>query len=662
MYQREADSIPISVIGVRGELRSAVEAALEADGRTTVDRVLTGEGDAATGDETSDPGDGESAVESEADGGVVTDAASLEDRVRAHLDDADGECVVCGADPAVYDGVRAVDGTLPVVVVGDAADAFAERVLEDLAAEYVDTDRLDALLPARVERLVRRRREQVDWRLADVADEAVVAFDLETGALREANEQFFDQWGYERAGLAGATLADLRVTDITHELRGQGREPGEANLEWTTDGDPVAALVENARNGDFEVREWHCEGRDGERFKSEVRVLPDEPSGRGYLVATVPEDADEDHDRRGGPVVGHDEASMLRSVMEHVPMSVYFEDHQGRHVLVSEDLVEPFVEGTDGKIYHTPEDVQGQTYWDLYTEDMAERATEDNERIMATGEPLRGQEKHVQPPGGPDLWFSTHKAPWYDDEGRVQGIVGITVDISEQKRRERELDRQNERLSEFASIVSHDLRNPLSVAQARLELYRRTGDDDHLETVAEMHERMERLIEDVLTFAREGSRVEETECVDPTVVANRAWGSVETGAATLETDCEYEVRCDSDRLVRLFENCFENAIEHGRPDAAAEESAITVRVGTLDGRKGFYVEDDGVGIDVDGESVFERGVSEDPEGTGFGLAIVREITEAHGWEVTAVDGDDADGARFEFTGVGCGATLDDEAV
>jgi signal transduction histidine kinase len=148
---------------------------------------------------------------------------------------------------------------------------------------------------------------------------------------------------------------------------------------------------------------------------------------------------------------------------------------------------------------------------DLYTVDVAEGATADNERIMETGEPLRDREKHVQPPHGRDLWFSTNKAPWYDDDGRLQGIVGVTVDITDRKRRERELDRQNERLEEFAGILSHDLRNPLNVAQGRLDRYRGTGDESELDTVAEMHDRIGAIIDDVLDYAREGSRVEETE-------------------------------------------------------------------------------------------------------------------------------------------------------
>jgi len=553
------------------------------------------------------------------------------------------------------DGHRNVDADtaaadVPVVVVATDEET-AERAVTDDAAAFVHADGpVTTLVPERVRELTGgdedRDGDEVAWDIATLVDRAVVQFDVETFDVLAANEVFTDAWAVDPAD---ATLSDLRVTDITDEHRGHGgSDAGEDQLEWVTEGGAVETFVGNAQNGDFEVREWHCEGADGGYFKSEVQVVVDPTADVGYLVATVPGEA-ETEGRGAGTGTGetdYDEASMLESVMEHVPMSVYFEDRKGRHVLVSEELVEPFIEGIDGKIMHTPADVQGKTYWDLYTPEMAVRATADNERIVETGEPLRGQEKHVQPPSGRDLWFSTNKAPWYDDEGRVQGVVGITVDITDQKRRERELNRQNERLEEFASIVSHDLRNPLNVAEGRLELYRRTGDESELDTIAEMHERIAELIDEVLAFAREGSHIENPEWVDGNPQAWEAWEAVDTGDATLVQNWEYRIEADASRLVRLFENLFRNSAEHGGED-------VTVEVGTLDGNAGFYVHDDGPGVPEEvRDDLFERGVSTADEGTGFGLAIVRAIAEAHGWTVELVESDD--GARFEFTGVPSG--------
>jgi signal transduction histidine kinase/FixJ family two-component response regulator len=82
----------------------------------------------------------------------------------------------------------------------------------------------------------------------------------------------------------------------------------------------------------------------------------------------------------------------------------------------------------------------------------------------------------------------------------------------------------------------------------------------------------------------------------------------------------------------------DDSVEHGGDDAG-----VTVTVGALS--DGFYVADDGDGFDVDPEAALEYGTSSDPYGTGFGLAIVREIAAAHGWTLSI---DDVDGARFEF--------------
>ncbi|WP_331235956.1 PAS domain S-box protein [Natronorarus salvus] len=209
------------------------------------------------------------------------------------------------------------------------------------------------------------------------------------------------------------------------------------------------------------------------------------------------------------------------------------------------------------------------------------------------------------------------------------------------RERECELTRQNERLDEFASLLAHDIRNPLNVATGHLDLARRERESDHLDRVASAHDRMAALVEDVLSLAREGGRIEAPEPVDLARTAERAWANVEIGETTLETTCSRPVLGDTRRLERLFENLFRNAVEH-----AGEE--VTVRVGDLP--DGFFVADDGPGVPEDVvEDLFEPGITASPTGTGFGLAIVEEIAEAHGWSVTLRES--ASGARFEVRGV-----------
>ncbi|MFB6207289.1 MAG: ATP-binding protein [Haloglomus sp.] len=211
----------------------------------------------------------------------------------------------------------------------------------------------------------------------------------------------------------------------------------------------------------------------------------------------------------------------------------------------------------------------------------------------------------------------------------------------------RALEQRNERLDEFTSVVSHDLRNPLAVAQGHLELVREECDTESVQKIDAALERMETLIEDLLTLSREGEAIDDLQQVTLPRHIEQCWEGVETESARLQIETSATIRADGARLAQLFENLFRNAVEHG----ATEDDPVTVTVGTLPDDDGFYVEDDGPGIpSEEQELVFEAGHSTASEGTGFGLSIVQTIAEAHGWKVRATESA-AGGARFEITGV-----------
>ncbi|RDZ63833.1 histidine kinase [Haloferax sp. Atlit-12N] len=222
-------------------------------------------------------------------------------------------------------------------------------------------------------------------------------------------------------------------------------------------------------------------------------------------------------------------------------------------------------------------------------------------------------------------------------------ILSATVEAAfARASREAKLQRQNDRLDTFASVVAHDLRNPLTVAIGFRELAQETGDTSYLSKVESAHGRMERLIEDLLTLSRGATTIKQPTQIDLAALAAEAWGYVDTDAATLTTiDDLSAVAGDRGRLTQLFENLFRNAVEHGGRD-------ITVTVGPLDDGAGFYVEDDGTGIPESHRAdVFDHGVTFSETGTGFGLSIVADVASAHGWQVDVSDGTDG-GARFEF--------------
>jgi signal transduction histidine kinase len=182
---------------------------------------------------------------------------------------------------------------------------------------------------------------------------------------------------------------------------------------------------------------------------------------------------------------------------------------------------------------------------------------------------------------------------------------------------------------------------------------------------------------------------------------------VDTSDHLIEIEDDYTFDADADRLRSLFENLFRNAVEHGStssrtesddavehtstsprsqapddavehtstsprsqaPDDAVEHTSTsprsqapddaiehgdgeaTVTVGALADGDGFFVADDGPGIpEADRESVFESGFTTAAEGTGFGLAIVKEVVDAHGWTIGVTESESG-GARFEVRGV-----------
>jgi PAS domain S-box-containing protein len=264
-----------------------------------------------------------------------------------------------------------------------------------------------------------------------------------------------------------------------------------------------------------------------------------------------------------------------------------------------------------------------------------------------------GEETVTIDASGEKRHYQVHVSALADERDRYLGRVFLLNDVTDQQERKAELERQNEQLDRFASVVSHDLRNPIQVAAGRVDLARETDDDEeHLDTIETTLERMETIVDDVLTLAKQGQTIKQVEPVDVAEVAERAWESVETSDARLENEATGIIAADEGRLSQVFENLFRNATEHA-------DSSVTVQVGCLSSPDGFlsndgggfYVVDDGPGIPQENrDAIFEPGHTGSDDGTGLGLAIVDSIVAAHGWDIS-VSESDTGGARFEITGV-----------
>ena len=240
------------------------------------------------------------------------------------------------------------------------------------------------------------------------------------------------------------------------------------------------------------------------------------------------------------------------------------------------------------------------------------------------------------------FWATLSISPLRNRE--LEGFVAVSQNTTEKHQYEKTLERQNDRLKEFTDILAHDLRSPLSIISSRVHLARETGDQEHFDAIEGTTERMARLVDDLLSVAKQGNVVTDPEITNVEKVVDTAWKG--TGGTVNRAVLQYEhigsVSSDSDRLIQLFENLFRNAIQHGN-------DAVVVRVGPLE--HGFYIEDDGPGIPADiQDDVFDHGFTTNEDGSGYGLSVVRTIAGAHGWDIIVTDSNTG-GARFEITGV-----------
>lgn len=238
--------------------------------------------------------------------------------------------------------------------------------------------------------------------------------------------------------------------------------------------------------------------------------------------------------------------------------------------------------------------------------------------------------------------FKVESTELKDKKNNLVGYVSLFYDITDQKKREEKLEKQNKKLDEFAGILSHDLRNPLNVAQLNLELAKKENPSKNHKQIKENLDRMENMINNLLSLTRQGKTVSDKQKVSIKKIIDSSWNNLETKQTKLEIKTDLgEINADPNMLKRLFSNLLSNAIEHTEPN-----SKITI--GKLKNNKGFYIEDDGPGIKKEKrEKIFQKGYSETTKGTGLGLQIVKNIVNAHGWTINITEGKKG-GARFEI--------------
>jgi PAS domain S-box-containing protein len=506
--------------------------------------------------------------------------------------------------------LRGIDAALAgerIAVDADLLTADGERIPYELTgARLTDGDGNTTGLVGVARNLTeRQRREQRFESLVEQSNDIISVVDAD-GVFGYQSPSVERILGHDPEGVIGTKAWDY----IHPDDRGRVRETFEQWIGIQKAPEPVEY---RARHADGSWR-W-MEARGNNQL--------DNPAVEGYIV-----NSRDITDKKERKQELQDLKRQYETLVENFPDGAVF--------LIDADLNYIRVGGEElSRVGLSPDDIEGKGPHDLFPDEIADELEEYYERA------LNGAVNTFEQGYGGEQ-YRVQTVPVRDDTGEVTRVMAVSRNITEYAEDRRDLERQNERLAEFASIVSHDLRNPLNVAAGHIDLAQNGCESDHLAKASDAIDRSNALIDDLLTLARTGERIDELEPVELADMAKSSWQTVDTAQATVRTDTSRVIRADRTRLQQLFENLYRNAVEHGG-------QTVTVTVG--DTETGFYVADTGPGIpESKRDGIFDAGLPTSEAGTGFGLRIVQQITDAHGWEITVTESEQG-GARFEITGV-----------
>lgn len=526
------------------------------------------------------------------------------------------DCIVteyhldAGPDQPV-DRLRSVAPTTPVVLFTEADLSVVESAFDDGPTDYVAKDGAShettyRLLSDRIGRLVDAQPSAVtDPPLTGFTDDlsfpVCVLADDEPVSINDALADHFD---------VDSEQLDLEaLTDLA------GREAGS-----------LTTFLRDPADGSFTF-----EGENGDSVT--IHAVPDGDTGRTLTVWTS----------TGGGGRSVDE-TILDSILEAIPFAVYATDEQGRYVSASEALPgmhsDRGIENPEGKVHHTAEDVLGKTAFDLYPLEHALPASEDDEQVVETEEPIVQKHEHFVTPGGSDVHRSTTKAPWYDADGDVRGVVGITIDLDEPVGVPGTEPIGDEMPETVARAIEGSIAEPVESARDRLTTAAEETAD--LDAARRSIDAAAEGLEPVAQLLQYSQSPSDRSSVDVGGVAREIWETLDPADATLSVEIDAGALADRSRLATLFEHLFENAIEHGGP-------AVSVTVAPA--QDGFAVADDGRGVDpVEIDRMLDVEYTATAGPTGLGLPIVERIAESFGWELT-VSESDGGGLRVAFSGL-----------
>jgi PAS domain S-box-containing protein len=495
-----------------------------------------------------------------------------------YLIDTDLECVRAGGEELSNVGLSPddVEGRKPHALfpeeIAEELCHYYEEALDGAAntfeQEYegeryriqtvpvrTDDEKIDHVMAVSQNITERTERERtltwMEYIVQNMNDGTVIVQD---GVIKYANPHLSELVGYAEDELLGAAMEEFIAPGYreTVEKRHQARMAGD-------DADPP------------DQYELQLLSDDGQQIPVEVNISEIEYQGEPATLSLVRDITERTH-----------QEERFQAFIEHSTDVVTVLNPDGSYQYQSPS--------SKRVLGYEPDELIGELAFEYVHPEDRERVIETFSEAVNDPELTPTIQYRFKHKDGSYIWLETVGTNRFENPGiEGLGILCNSRDITNRKQKEQKLERQNERLERFASVVSHDLRNPLTVAHGHLELAKKEGSSDNLDAIERGLERMEQLIDDVLTLAREGEQVQGTELVALSPVAERSWQNVATDEVLLVTETECSFQADQSRLQQLLENLFRNAVEHGGDE-------VTVTISDLEQGRGFAVADDGPGI------------------------------------------------------------------
>jgi PAS domain S-box-containing protein len=550
----------------------------------------------------------------------VTIVADAEEGIEC-LADGQFDCIVSDHEKPEQndlDFLRSVREEYPdipfVLFIGEGSEEVASTAISIGVTDYLRKPAQDdqySTLADRIQHVVNDRRESVQRRdrvetIFEHTQDALflITVDNETFRVQRVNRAYKELTGLSTEDVQGKSPAEILNDEQATKVEAQYRECIDRR-------EPIK-YDEKLTIGD-ETRFWH------------TRLAPVIESGEVTQLVGATRDITENKRRIAETT---ELKQQYKTVCESIPNGAVF--------LFDDDLRYVRARGTELEVVGlSPEEIEGKTPRDVFPDGLADGLVDHFTRAL-------DGDAHTFTQMLGDSTYRNQVSPVEDSGGEARYGIALAQNVTEQVARKKRLKAQNQRLEQFAGVVSHDLRNPLQTALGRLELVERECESEYVEDVERALNRIDTLITDLLMLARQGEPIGETEPVDLAAAVETCCHNIEVGEPAVEVNIERQIDADQSRLAQLLENLIKNAIEHCG-------SEVRITVGELD--NGFYIADDGPGIPKsERDTVFDAGYSSTDTGTGFGLSIVKEIVDAHGWDIHLTTGIDG-GARFEITGV-----------